>query len=135
MSMENNIIGPSYVGGMPSSRTNRRRSGRSLERLLAGLVAAIVLAELWLLLGTPPMVEREEARIALALLVVVAVAVGLLVGVTRTPAYAIGTVLVLPVAAVYVYTGLLLPWTQLSFAVGKTMVEFLSPAMSVRVCM
>ncbi|MFC7046080.1 cytochrome b N-terminal domain-containing protein [Halobacteriaceae archaeon GCM10025711] len=109
---------------MPSSHPDRRRSARWLERSLAGVVAVVVLVELWLLFGTPP-VERETVRIALALLVAVAAVVGLLVGVTRTAAYVAGTVLALPVAVVYIYTGLLLPWTRLSFAVGKAMVAFL----------
>jgi quinol-cytochrome oxidoreductase complex cytochrome b subunit len=67
---------------------------------------------------------------AFDLLAVLAVALAVLAGAVlvaagarRSPVAAAVAVLVLPLIAVYAYTGLPLPWTQLPFSVGQVLLE------------
>nr|WP_246403702.1 cytochrome b N-terminal domain-containing protein [Halobellus ruber] len=50
---------------------------------------------------------------------------GLAAGVVHRPAYAVGAVLSAPLVVIYAYTGLILPWTQLSFTLGQVGLELL----------
>ena len=96
---------------------------RSLEGwLLAGLVALVVAVELLLALR-PALGASETVRVALAALVLLTVPTVGIVGVARETLHPVALLVSLPLAAVYAYTGLLLPWTQLSFRLGQLGVE------------
>ncbi|MFC5368336.1 cytochrome b N-terminal domain-containing protein [Salinirubrum litoreum] len=90
-----------------------------LPTLAVALVALVVGGDLLLLALPAPDALRH-------LLVGSAVLAGVLVvavGVRRSPTAGVAALLVLPPVGVYAYTGLLLPWTRLSFWVGQTLVE------------
>jgi quinol-cytochrome oxidoreductase complex cytochrome b subunit len=105
---------------MPTSE-NRPRD-RNLELLLAGLLAGLAVVDVALLVA-PAAVPAGPARLGLAVGAVGAVALGLALGVVGSPRYAIGAVVSVPFAALYAYTGLLLPWTQFSYWLGQTGLE------------
>jgi len=104
-----------------STSENRPRV-RSLELLLAGLLAGLVLVDL-ALLASPSGVPAESVRLLLAVGAFGAVAVGIALGVVGPRRYAVGAVASMPLVALYAYTGLLLPWTQLSFYLGQQGLE------------
>ena len=95
---------------------------RNLELLLAGLLAGLALVDVTLLVA-PAAVPAGPARLVLAVGAVGAVALGLALGVVGSPRYAVGAVVSVPFAALYAYTGLLLPWTQFSYWLGQTGLE------------
>ena len=95
---------------------------RSLELLLAGLLSGLVLVYVALLAG-PTGVPAEPVRLLLAVGAFGAVAVGIALGVVGPRRYAVGAVVSTPFVALYAYTGLLLPWTQLSFYLGQRGLE------------
>ena len=101
---------------MPSPARGSRPSLGSLGRFLFGLVAVVVVTDVALLFVTPAGEVAELVRVALVALALFAVALGIAVAAVRNPIYAPLPFLCLPLVAVYGYTGLLLPWTQLSFA-------------------
>lgn len=92
---------------------------------LVGLVSLLVVVELALALGLTRFVPPEATRIAVTAFGVVVVAAGVAVAAAREPRYALLAIPALPVVLLYVVTGLLLPWSQLSFVVGQSALEFL----------
>lgn len=95
---------------------------RPLERwLLAGLVAIGVAADLSL--TTASSGGTELHRLVLAGFVLVAVSAVIVVGIARDTVHPVALVVGFPLAILYAYTGLLLPWTQLSFSLGQFSVE------------
>jgi hypothetical protein len=102
------------------SRSNSPRW--TLTASLVGLVAAIVLIDLTLLVAAPPS-QTELLRLLLAVGGFGVPFLGVLLGFAGTPRYAVGAILSFPLAALYAYTGLLLPWTQLSFTMGSVGLE------------
>lgn len=92
---------------------------------LVGLVAALVVVDVALLVAAPPTSRTELLRFLLAVGAFGVPFVGILLGLTDRPRYAVGAVLSLPLVALYAYTGLLLPWTQLSFSLGRVGLELL----------
>lgn len=107
---------------MSSSATSPPTT-RPLEGwLLVGLVALVVAAEL-LVSSLPTLGASEPVRVALAALTLVVVPLVGVVGVLRETLHPAVLVVSLPLATLYAYTGLLLPWTQLSFRLGQVGVE------------
>lgn len=94
-----------------------------LASLLLASVAGVTVVDLALAVVTPA--ATEPIRLLLAGCASCVPLVGVALGVVRRPAYGIGAVLSVPVVVVYAYTGLLLPWTQLSFTLGQVGLEFL----------
>ena len=95
---------------------------RGLELLLVGLLAGLALVDV-ALLASPSGVPAEPVRLLLAVGGFGAVAVGIALGVVGPRRYAVGAVASVPLAVLYAYTGLLLPWTQFSFYLGQTGLE------------
>jgi len=95
----------------------------SLKTSLVGLVAALTVVDAALLLVATTTSHTELLRLLLAIGVFGVPFLGFLLGIAHRPRYALGASLSLPVAALYGYTGLLLPWTQLSFALGGVGLE------------
>ena len=104
-----------------STSENRPRV-RSLELLLAGLLAGLVLVDV-ALLASPSGVSAESVRLLLAVGAFGAVALAVALGIVGPRRYAVGAVASTPFVALYAYTGLLLPWTQLSFYLGQRGLE------------
>ena len=94
-----------------------------LEALLSGLLGGLVLVDLALLGGLPAPVRADSLRLLLAVGAFGVVGLGLALGVVRSRRYAVGTVASIPLVVLYVYTGLLLPWTQLSYSLGQAGLE------------
>jgi hypothetical protein len=92
-----------------------------LPGLAVGLVGLVVAGDL--LLVAAPGLAGEPPRFLLVGTAVVAGTAVLAVGVRRSPTAGFAALLALPVVAVYAYTGVLLPWTQASFALGQRLVE------------
>jgi quinol-cytochrome oxidoreductase complex cytochrome b subunit len=90
-----------------------------------GLVAALAAVDLALLVATPTTSQAELLRLLLAVGAFGVPFLGFLLGITGRPLYAALGVLTLPLAVLYAYTGLLLPWTQLSFSLGQVGLELL----------
>ncbi|PSQ43076.1 hypothetical protein BRD14_03660 [Halobacteriales archaeon SW_5_68_122] len=107
---------------MTSSETRPRT--RSLEFLLVGLLAGLALVDV-ALLASPSGVPAEPVRLLLAIGAFGAVAVGIALGVVGPRRYAVGAVASVPLAVLYAYTGLLLPWNQLSFYLGQRGLELI----------
>ena len=92
---------------------------------LIGLVAVLSVVDV-VVLATAPTTSREESlRLLLAIGAFGVPFLGFLLGFVARPLYAVGGVLSLPLVALYGYTGLLLPWTQLSFFLGQFGLELL----------
>jgi quinol-cytochrome oxidoreductase complex cytochrome b subunit len=94
-------------------------SDDTLPVLAVALVGLVVVGDV-LLLAVPATDALRYLLVALALPATGAV---LAVAARRSPATGVAALLAPPVVAVYAYTGLLLPWTQVSFVVGQTLVE------------
>lgn len=94
-----------------------------LKSILLALVAGITLVDLGLAVITPA--ATQPVRLLLAGCAAFVPLVGLALGVVHRPAYGIGAILSVPLVIAYAYTGLLLPWTQLSFTLGQAGVESL----------
>ena len=95
---------------------------RGLELLLVGLLAGLALVDV-ALLASPSGVPAEPVRLLLAVGAFGAVALAVALGVVGQRRYAVGAVASVPLAVLYAYTGLLLPWTQFSFYLGQTGLE------------
>jgi len=106
---------------MLESRDSNRAP--ALEALLSGLLGSLVLVDLALLAGLPTVVRADPLRLLLAVGAFGAVGLGLALGVVRSRRYAIGAIVSLPLVLLYAYTGLLLPWTQLSYFIGQAGLE------------
>jgi quinol-cytochrome oxidoreductase complex cytochrome b subunit len=87
----------------------------------AVLVALVVVGDL--LFVAAPAVASDALRYLFVALAVLAGAAVVAAGARRSPVAGAVALLALPLVAVYAYTGLLLPWTQLSFSVGQVLVE------------
>ncbi|UIO99378.1 cytochrome b N-terminal domain-containing protein [Halobaculum sp. CBA1158] len=96
----------------------------ALEPALLIVVAAVALGDLAVAAHVIPAGVAETTRVALAVGALVAATLGIAVAVAtcRPAAVALAT-LGVPVAGLYAYTGLLLPWTRLSFSLGQIGVE------------
>lgn len=100
-----------------------------VARLLAGLFVAILAAELLLLAigpgGAGPAGQGlvEDLRVLLAVAAALTVPLAIVLGVLVRPAYALFGLLAVPVVVAYAVTGLLMPWTQLSFWIGQLAIE------------
>ena len=95
---------------------------RGLELLLVGLLTGLALVDV-ALLASPSGVPAEPVRLLLAVGAFGAVAVGIALGVVGPRRYAVGAVASVPLAVLYAYTGLLLPWTQFSYWLGQRGLE------------
>ncbi|WP_049986712.1 cytochrome b N-terminal domain-containing protein [Halobellus rufus] len=95
----------------------------TLKLVLIGLVAAVALVDLALLAVPTTTSQAELLRLLLAAGAFGAVFIALLVGIVDEARYAVGAVISVPFVALYAYTGLLLPWTQLSFTLGQVGIE------------
>ena len=95
-----------------------RRLGILLVVLLSGLALVDVA-----LLASPSGVPAEPVRLLLAVGAFGAVALAVALGVVGPRRYAVGAIASVPLASLYAYTGLLLPWTPLSFYLGQTGLE------------
>ncbi|WP_348607814.1 cytochrome b N-terminal domain-containing protein [Halobaculum rarum] len=109
---------------MPSDRRPSSDSADALEPALLVVVAVAVAADLASLARLIPPPLGEATRTALAL----AAGLAALIAVTHavasgSPAAGLAAAVAVPLAALYAYTGLLLPWTQLSFVLGQAGVE------------
>jgi quinol-cytochrome oxidoreductase complex cytochrome b subunit len=98
---------------------------RTLKVALIGLVAALSLVDAALLVAAPTTSRAELLRLLLAIGAFGVPFLGFLLGFAERPLYAVGGALSLPFVALYAYTGLLLPWTQLSFFLGQFGLELL----------
>jgi len=98
-------------------------SSPPLRTLLLVLVAGVVAVDLALAVVTPA--ATQPVRLLLAGCAACVPLVGLAAGVVYRPAYAVGAVLSVPIVVAYAYTGLLLPWTELSFTLGQLGLELL----------
>ncbi|MFD1598629.1 cytochrome b N-terminal domain-containing protein [Halobellus rarus] len=98
---------------------------QTLKLALVGLVAALVIVDTGLFFVTPTTSRAELLRLLLAIGAFGVPFLGFVLGLARRPVYAVGAVLSVPLAALYAYTGLLLPWTQLSFSIGQFGLELL----------
>lgn len=94
-----------------------------LRSILLALVAGVIVVDIGLAVATPA--ATQPVRLLLAGCALCIPLVGAVLGVDRGPAYGIGAVLSVPVVVAYAYTGLLLPWTQLSFTLGQAGLEAL----------
>jgi quinol-cytochrome oxidoreductase complex cytochrome b subunit len=101
------------------SRLDPADASDSLPALAVTLVALVVVGDL-LLVALP---ATDALRVLLVGAAALAGAVVVAAGARRSPLAGVGALLALPLVAVYAYTGLLLPWTQVSFTVGQTLVE------------
>jgi hypothetical protein len=111
----------------------RSRAQQSLTAawLLGGILVALLIVEAGLsLAGSTPAVTLDGGlRAAVRLWLAIGAGGTVLgtfgLGATGRPRYVAVGVLATPVALVYSYTSLVLPWTQLSFWVGQVTVETL----------
>jgi quinol-cytochrome oxidoreductase complex cytochrome b subunit len=93
------------------------------EWAFVALVAVVLSVDTLLLVV--PLSGAAVIRLALAVGALAAVPFSVALGVLRRPVYAVAGLLSLPVVAVYVTTGLLLPWNQLSYYTGQLALETL----------
>ncbi len=111
----------------------RSRAQQSLTAawLLGGILVALLIVEAGLSLAglTPAVTLDGGLRAAVRLWLAIGAGGTVLgtfgLGATGRPRYVAVGVLATPVALVYSYTSLVLPWTQLSFWVGQVAVETL----------
>jgi len=97
----------------------------SVELFFFGLIFCLILTDILLLVATPTAGIEETIRLLLAIVAFGIVLLGFVLGVLQNPTYAIGVTILSPVVLLYAYTGLLLPWTQLTFYYGQVGVELL----------
>ncbi|WP_336024183.1 cytochrome b N-terminal domain-containing protein [Halobellus salinisoli] len=90
---------------------------------LVGLVTALALVDVALLAVSPTTSQIELLRLLLAVGGFGAVVLALVAGIDHNPRYALGAALSVPFVALYAYTGLVLPWTQLSFTIAQAGIE------------
>ena len=102
-----------------------QRHGRTLKRLLVGLVAVVISLDVFDTLSTAPGSSGTAFRVLLAVGAVLTLSLGLVLGVTDQPAYAVGAVVASPLVALYALTGLLLPWDQVAYVAGQSTLELL----------
>lgn len=99
-------------------------SGPALSELVLIVLLGVVLtADLGVAVGSPAGETHQLLRLGLGVLAVCTLAVGLVCGVYYSTGYALGAVLGTPLVFVYIFTGLVLPWTQLSFTLGQLVLE------------
>ena len=106
----------SASGNPDASRA--RRLGVLLVALLSGLALVDVA-----LLASPSGVPAEPVRLLLAVGAFGAVALAVALSVVGPRRYAVGAVASVPLAVLYAYTGLLLPWNQLSYWLAQSGLE------------
>jgi quinol-cytochrome oxidoreductase complex cytochrome b subunit len=104
------------------SPSENRPRVRRLELLLVGLLSGLAFVDLALLAG-PTGVSAGPIRLMLAVGAFGAVALVVALGVVGPRRYAVGAVASVPLAVLYAYTGLLLPWNQLSYYLGQRGLE------------
>lgn len=107
-----------------ADKTRTRPSSSMLRTALLGLVAGIVTVDTLLLVAKPGAWVAEPVRILLAVGALGVIPLAFRLG-ADSPKYAVVALLSTPVAVVYAYTGLLLPWTELSFVIGQHGIEML----------
>lgn len=90
-----------------------------LAVVAVALVGLVVVGDL-VLLAVPPTDPLRYLFVALAVLAGGGVVAA---GARRSVVAGAAALLVLPAVAVYAYTGVLLPWSQVSFTVGQALVE------------
>ncbi|WP_311170395.1 cytochrome b N-terminal domain-containing protein [Halobellus ordinarius] len=98
---------------------------RTLKVALIGLVAVLSVVDVVVLAAAPTTSRAELLRLLLAIGAFGVPFLGFLLGFAERPLYAVGGALSLPFVALYAYTGVLLPWTQLSFFLGQFGLELL----------
>lgn len=106
-----------------SRRVRRPFAGSAAERVLFGLVTLLVVVDLVLFTRSVETGGTESRRLMLALVAIGGVPVTLGVGAVRGTVHPLVALLAVPVAVVYGYSGLVLPWTQLSFWLGQAALE------------
>ena len=107
---------------MSASGNRDSNRARRLGVLLVGLLSGLALVDV-ALLASPSGMPAEPVRLLLAVGAFGAVALAVALGVVGPRRYAVGAVASVPLAVLYAYTGLLLPWNQLSFYLGQTGLE------------
>jgi len=107
---------------MSASENRDASRARRLGVLLVALLSGLALVDV-ALLASPSGVPAEPVRLLLAVGAFGAVALAVALGVVGPRRYAVGAVASVPLAVLYAYTGLLLPWNQLSFYLGQTGLE------------
>lgn len=96
----------------------------ALETALLAVAAAAVATDLVLFARLTPPTLAEPLRLLLAAGAGIAASLAVAAGVSDgRPLVAVGAVAAVPIAGLYAYTGLLLPWTRLSFVLGQAGVE------------
>lgn len=106
-----------------STRERRPFAGRTAGRVLFGLVTLLLVADLVLLTWNVGTGGSESLRLVLALVAIGGVPVTLGVGAVRGTVHPLFALLAVPIAVTYGYSGLVLPWTQLSFWLGQAALE------------
>lgn len=106
----------------PPTRTDFSPS--LLRTAIIGLLATIVVVDSLLLVAKPGAEFSEPVRVLLAAGAFGVNGLCFSLG-THSPKYGDLAVVSTPVVLVYAYTGLLLPWTELSFYVGQLGIEML----------
>jgi hypothetical protein len=116
--------GESHRVAVPESASGFDSRLSSPRRLLLVLVACLMVADLGLLV-----VSLDETEMVIRALLgagtILAVGIGLVYGIRCSPPYAIGSLLAAPVAVLYTYSGLVLPWGQRSFHLGQQGIQVL----------
>lgn len=95
----------------------------SAELLPVAAVAVVVFTDVAVSLVGGSVAADGGVRTALGIGAVLAALVGVVVGTRRSPASLAGWLLALPVALLYAYTGLILPWNEASFTLAQAGVE------------
>lgn len=109
---------------MTSSSQERNAGDRTVEWYLAvGCTTFVVSVDVWLFFAGRG-VGRIQLRLGLAALAFGVVGV-CFVGAIRRTIHPAAVVLGFPLAVIYSYTGLIIPWTQLSYFVGQLTLEIL----------
>lgn len=85
------------------------------RRALIGILALVTTAELLIVASLNWLQMLEPVRFGLAVLVLVAVPLLLLSGIVRGTVTPLALLPAIPAVGVYSYTGLVLPWSQISY--------------------
>ena len=105
--------------------SERNESPRWPGRSFVAFVGALLCLDVLLLLVPASGGSAEALRVLLAVGATLTVPLAVGLGVAYRPVYAVGGILAVPLVAVYAVSGLLLPWTQVSFYAGQLVLETL----------
>ncbi|MUW14502.1 hypothetical protein GJ633_07310 [Halorubrum sp. CBA1125] len=106
-------------------RFEREGSLRWAAWSFTGFIGTLLCLDVLLLVVPPSDGTAETLRLLLAVGASLTVPLAVILGVVYRPVYAVGGLLAVPLVAVYVVSGLLLPWDQVAFDTGQQVLDAL----------